>query len=325
MSSPGRTANRPGVENFVEADGCAPARPAEPAGTGGCLLYQKNNNCIIGAQKRSAYAVETNIVELVKRHGVDRVFEFTVTTPDNCVQHWDFQERWHSLFTNELRKLFVAGVYVKARQERGALHLHAAVVMPFAYRNPSCFPWDEVKHRCYKHVDVRLRRLWSEIRDVLPRYRFGRHTLLPIRKTGLAYGRYLASYYAGNFLQRDERDEGARRWGTWGSAHRCSCTFAFLRSVTRTIVASYAHDLGFRDYGDFRKVLGPKWGRVLFPKHEDGRHFLSREAVRAVAACLRAQFWEDARWLATQFGMFPQFDVEQAVSYCPHLEGLLVW
>jgi hypothetical protein len=325
MCGAGLTADRNDVAGNGGGERSASAPPAEPAGRGRPFLYQEDRNLISGTQRRSAFAVEQNIIELVKQHGLRRVCELTLTTRDNCLQHWDFQARWHSFMVNVGYELFSDGVYVKARQERGAIHLHAAVVMPFDV-NPGAFPWDEVEHRCYKHVDPRLRKLWRKLRAVLPRYGFGRFTLQPIRKTGKALGRYLASYYGHNFLQRDDRDRSARLWGAWGSARRCKTSFAFVSSNARLFVKYWAWELGFREYSDFGRVLGSTWGQVFF--RGGSKWGLMRapiEAVRGVASLLRHQFFEDADWLAGQFAVFPNLSFDEILTVKPHLEGLLTW
>ena len=117
----------------------------------------KRHNCITGSQRRSAFAFELNVCEMVRQVGLGRCFEFTVTTPDNCVMGWQFQERWHSLYTNVLRKLFRSGCGARERQKRGAIHMHSVVEMPFECEP---FPWNEVRNGCYKHVDRRLVLLW---------------------------------------------------------------------------------------------------------------------------------------------------------------------
>lgn len=83
--------------------------------------------------------------------------------------------------------------------------------------------------------------------------------------------------------------------------------------------------LEFRDYGDFGRVLGPRWGKALLGWSIHGGHFLRPDSVRAVAALLRAQFFDDGHWLAGQFMAVPSLSLGEVCALKPHLEGLLTW
>ena len=131
---PGRTwaaGERLRSHRFDGRGGCAPCCVGAPP-----LLHQWSHNCITASQRRSAFAFEFNVCQLVNRWGLGRCFEFTVTTPDNCRDVKEFQRRWHSFYTNVVWCLFVGGCGVRERQQRGAWHVHNVVVMPFEMTAP---------------------------------------------------------------------------------------------------------------------------------------------------------------------------------------------
>lgn len=292
------------------------------AGTDGALPCQRVNNCITGAQRRSKLACELNVLAMFERHGRGRCFFLTLTTRDNCLSLVEGQRRWHSFLTNFGSRVFLEGVVVRERQKRGAWHYQAVVRLPFEYSGVEAFPWNEVKEKCYKHVERELLLLWGELRRAAVRYGFGRSELLPLRKTGLAAGRYLAKYVGKSFA---DPYDGGRRWSVWGDAYRARCRLDFVRSPVRAFVGYAAAVLGFTDYWDFKRVLGPRWGKVLLGWCRSGREYYQPWHVKALGALLRAGFWEDARWLSIQWQVFPSLSEDEVVSFKPHLEGLFTW
>ena len=90
-----------------------------PQGGAPPLPCLKSHNCITGSQRRSAFAFEFNVCQLVNKWGLGRCFEFTVTTPDNCKDVKEFQRRWHSLYTNVVRRLFAGGCGTASARSEG--------------------------------------------------------------------------------------------------------------------------------------------------------------------------------------------------------------
>lgn len=253
---------------------------------------------------------------MVRQSGLGRCFEFTVTTPDNCLRQWEFQERWHSLYTNVIRKLFKSGCAARERQKRGAIHMHAVVEMPFECLT---FPWSEVRNGCYKNVDRRLLVLWRYLRRILPKYGFGRFRLVPIWSNGRAAARYFAKYILKAFAERDERDLGARRWCVWGSARRAKCSFAFVGSQARFKIGWMASVLGFQAYSDFKNQLGPRWAYYLFGVLRCPDWQRMGTAVKFISSLLRAGRWKDAGWVAGCFEAVPTVSLDEILSLSPGL------
>jgi hypothetical protein len=268
---------------------------ASPPGDAPPLPCLGSHNCITGSQHRSAFAFETNVRELVQRVGLERAFELTITTPDNCDDIESFQRRWRSLLGNVLKRRFRDGVWVRERQARGAWHVHCVVAMPFAVTS---FPWYEVRNGCYKNVPHHLRVLWRYLRMTLPRYGFGRFQLVPIWSTGDRAAGYFAKYVRKSFAQRHPDDRGTRRWNSWGIAKAATCHFAFVRSASRFKIAWLASTLGLSRYEDFKELLGPRWAYYLFPVLDRENWEDSRNAVWVIACLLRDGFWKWARYLS---------------------------
>jgi hypothetical protein len=253
---------------------------------------------------------------MIRQVGLGRCFEFTVTPPDNCVMGWQFQERWHSLYTNVLRKLFESGCGARERQKRGAIHMHSVVEMPFECEP---FPWNEVRNGCYKHVDRRLLLLWRYLRRVLPKYGFGRFRLVPIWSNGRATARYFAKYVTKTFERRDERDGCSRRWCTWGSARRAKCSFAFVRSQACFKISWMASVLGFEAYEDFKENLGPRWAYYLFPVLKGERWNNCFVAVCLIARLLREGFLKEAGWVSRSIESGANVDCSELTVLQPWL------
>jgi len=255
----------------------------------------------------------------VNKWGLGRCFEFTVTTPDNCKDVKEFQRRWHSLYTNVVRRLFAGGCGTRERQERGAWHVHCVVVMPFEV---TAFPWNEVRNGCYKHVDRRLLVLWRYLRRAMKRYGFGRFRLVPIWSSGKAAARYFAKYVTKAFASRDPEDIGTRRWFTWGDARRAKCSFAFIGSHSRHKIGWMAKVLGFQWYDDFKENLGPRWAYYLFPLLDRDDWNEARDAVWVTACLLRDGFWKHARWLSSLISSGASLG--EALAVRPDMEPVVV-
>jgi hypothetical protein len=68
----------------------------------------------------------------------------------------------------------------------------------------------QVNRRDYRTVSAELRGVWAVMRQKLPLYGFGRHELLPVRKTGDAVAAYVSKYIEKNVCQRSPADKGKR-------------------------------------------------------------------------------------------------------------------
>ena len=123
---------------------------------------------------------------------------------------------------NSIRKflltIFNRAIIVTERHKSKHLHFHLLGSLHSDIRTGINFGeimgrvWDEASgkwkkiQRSYKSASPELRGLWELLRDKLPKYGFGRHELLPIRKTGEAVAAYISKYIEKNVCNRTAAD-----------------------------------------------------------------------------------------------------------------------
>jgi hypothetical protein len=107
---------------------------------------------------------------------------------------------------------------------------------------------------------------WESLLLVCFKYRFGRPQLLPIRKTGSALARYVASYLGKSW----GRVPSGRRSRLVRYSRSLSGSFSMRFSpntlgnlIHRTRLKLAASMLDFREYGDFADYFGSRWHYYL--------------------------------------------------------------
>ena len=294
--------------------------PAAPAAAQPPLLHQLRDKCIKSHHRRSAYAFELNLAGMVEKYGLARCFEFTITTPDNCTENTQFQKRWHSLYTNILRKLFAAGCAVRERQQRGAWHMHCVVVMPFETHN---FPLNEIRNGCYKNVSKELRDLWKYLRRILPRYGFGRFRLVPIWSNSKAAARYFSKYVMKSFADPEQAGYRVRRWNLWGPIRCATCGFAFVSSKARHKIAWMAELFGFSRYDEFKEKMGRRWAYYLFRLLDREVWGEAENAVRVVGWLLERRGKRVARDIVNLIELGTAPDLSELRLIWPFIQNVL--
>lgn len=203
--------------------------PAAPA-AGPALPSLKKDNCIRNGRHRAAFVAEENIRLYIWKRGQQNVGFLTVTTPSECLEPSEFQEKWHSYLSNVVRKTFATGMCVRERQPRsGNWHAHAVVDVGWDIRTE--FPFDQVARKFYANVDPRLRKLWRHLRETAPNYGFGRIELLPLKHDGRACARYVTSYLSNTFTsEKPIGQERCRLFSVWGKTRFVFSRFTFVSS-----------------------------------------------------------------------------------------------
>lgn len=229
--------------------------------------------------KKQAHTIYLNAERFVSlAPSIDYVGFLTITTPDNCTNYHELQKRWNSFNSHYLKKSphFRHYLGVKERQDRGALHLHLLVMLAFDIRTGFDWegylesnelkkkgkPWRHVASKCYRSASEDLRGLWAELRDVLPRYGFGRSELLPIRTTVEGIARYVGGYLGKHIGQRELRDKGMRLTFADSGWIKNSPKFQFFTDGSREWrekVELFAMVLKCSDFSDLHERLGPGW------------------------------------------------------------------
>ena len=219
------------------------------------------------ASRKRATALGENAKALIESVGLERVGFVTLTFPDKPSVA-EGQRRLNSLMNNHGRQWFARFICVGEMQVRGVVHYHFLADLGFDLRTG--FDFEAVGRGDYRSACPELRGLWREMREILPRYGFGRSELMPIKSSLEAAARYVGKYLSkgdANAVVGGVRwPKGARRlrysqrgaWRVWKSPH-CFAWRSHGGEVWRSIVAGVADELGCRDMDELRDKLGPRW------------------------------------------------------------------
>ena len=213
--------------------------------------------------KKQAQTLFANVQRLISlAPSLGHVGFLTLTTPDNCTDSKEFQRRWNSFKTGFLSRSYWFHSYIGVyeRQTRGAWHLHLVVILPYDIRSGCDF--DQFERRNYRTAPAVLRQLWRDLRQVLPRYGFGRHELLPVRSNPEAMGRYVGKYVSKHLGSRKVEDKGKRLVVSSQNWTKNSIKFNWLTEGAREWrrkTEAFAAILGCTEHLDLYKRLGPNW------------------------------------------------------------------
>ncbi len=220
--------------------------PAAPA-AGTALPSLLKDNCIGKQNRKSRFVAQENIRLYIERSGINNVGVLTITTPDSCLNAFQFQKKWHSFRTNVLKERFPTGMWARERQPRsGNWHAHCVVALRRDIK--TTFPFQEVQRRNYRNVDPQLRSLWKELREKGAGHGFGRIELLPIKRSGPG----------GGTLPDEVSRSGARlaeiSWGREMPA---------LRNMGRGEICSFSIQLGKQSHVSQAESVagGARWRR----------------------------------------------------------------
>jgi len=140
---------------------------------------------------------------------------------DRGSSRWDAAEasrRINNLNRRVLKDLFEIAILVTERHKSGAIHFHIVGILRGRTDIRTGFNWDAVRSGNYSSVSDALRATWEHLREVLPRYGFGRAELTPIESTGEAIACYVSKYIEKNIcnrLKEDYRKKLVRYIGDW--------------------------------------------------------------------------------------------------------------
>lgn len=212
---------------------------------------------------KQRFALVANLDELVRLHGIERLGFLTLTFRRS--QSWtDAQRRFHSFASRAMRNLFGRDwVAVLERDERGRLHFHIVVVCHTDIRTG--FDFVAFDRRVYASAPASLNALWSQLRDILPEYGFGRHQLLPIRRSIHHVSGYLSKAL---WEPRTLANKGvrlvrySRGWRTYSPRFGWNSLRAReWREALKTLGAT----LGVLNMESMPDLLGPRWCSILAP------------------------------------------------------------
>jgi hypothetical protein len=252
----------------LEPQGDGQRRVPTASAAGPALPSLLKDNCIGKQNRKSRFVAQENIRLYIERCGINNTGVLTITTPDSCLNAFQFQKKWHSLRTNQLKKLFPTGMWTRERQPRSG-NWHAHCVVDLGRDIKTAFPFGEVQRHIYRNVDPDLRRLWKELREKGTAHGFGRIELLPIKRSGPGAARYLTKYLGAALGSvKSVGEEKCRLFGVWGGVRFVHSRFSWVSSrMFRRRKAWLAEHAGVVNEEGFRNLYGPLWwfliGEVL--------------------------------------------------------------
>ncbi|MDD5522743.1 MAG: hypothetical protein PHI84_18155 [Kiritimatiellae bacterium] len=218
-----------------------------------------------GYELKVIYSIQLNVEYLIKRYGLEYCGFLTLTFGDHVTDWREGQRRLHSFMSGWARKRLLEYMCVLEFMKIGRIHYHLLPVLEADIRTGVNF--EEIKNGNYKSAGKYLRGLWKELREVLPKYGFGRHELMPIKSNAEGMAKY-ASKYISKSVGNREHCKGARfvRYSQeWKAA---SVQFAWNNDnakLWRTRLSQVAKELDFHAMSDFKIRFGPHWAYFLAP------------------------------------------------------------
>ncbi len=236
--------------------------PTEPTSEG---KNDGKQNLLTPYHRKAAHALRENVSDFMDRVGVERVGFLTLTFPDNVTDHKEAYKRFDSMRKNFLNQhpMFGDWICVKERQKRGAWHYHLLIDCGTDIR--SGLKWKNRKP-VYSTVSPALRTLWSELREALPKYKFGRSELLPVRKDAESVSKYLGKYISKHIGCRKNQDKGVRLVSYSKGWPRSNANFQWFTDnsfLWRSQVGKFAEYYGCLNLDDLKNKFGRSWAYHL--------------------------------------------------------------
>jgi hypothetical protein len=228
---------------------------------------------------------------LVREFGIERIGFFTLTFKDHVTDLKEAQKRFRSLRAHVIAKRYQRSIGVWERHKSRRIHFHLVVVLDKDIRSGADFKAFERKN--YRSANSNLRAEWSFWRKTCPKYRFGRHELMPVKSNAKGISRYVGKYISKHINQRLPADKGARvvRFiGYKPGMRRVSPRFSWNTAngwLWRHKVAAFAKRHGINGVEQMKMFFGPRWAHqqqekilgerldeaVLPSKTAENRHF----------------------------------------------------
>jgi hypothetical protein len=213
--------------------------------------------------RKQAHCVRENIERFVRDISVNNIGFLTLTFPDNLLDPKQAYQRFKSFNANFLGKseLFGQWICVKERQTRGAWHYHLLIDCKADIKTG--FNWDKFDRKDYTEIPPYLRQIWRVLRDMLPRYGFGRHELTPVRKNAQAISHYMAKYLYKGFINKRPEDKHIKLYTSSRKQVTSVPKFSWLTDNSRQwrknvkLLANFV--LRSDDYYSLQDYYGKNW------------------------------------------------------------------
>lgn len=226
-----------------------------------CLLAL--GSLLTAHHKRQAQTLYLNTARIIDTApSIGHIGFLTLTFPDNVTDHREAYKRFRSFNSHFLSPHpdFIDWLCVKERQKRGSWHYHLIVTLSHDIREGVDF--DQLEKGDYSSAGPKLRDLWKQLREALPKYGFGRSELLPVKSNAQAMGRYIGKYISKHIDGREDQDKGVRLVNYSRGWVKNSVRFAWNTknaSEWRRKLGLFAQYLGCTELYQLSELLGPGW------------------------------------------------------------------
>lgn len=289
-----------GTDSAMAERGVAAPASALPCLSSNTCTKQDKLNVLSGSHKRTAFMVAFEIQALVNEFGLGRIGFFTLTFKDHVTDLKEAQKRFRSLRAHVIVKRYRRAIGVWERQISGRIHFHLVVVLDKDIRSGADF--EAFKRKNYRSANSALRAEWAFWLKTCPKYRFGRHELMPVKSNAEGISRYVGKYISKHVTQRRAEDKGARivRFIGFKPGMRKTCgKFSWNTDngwLWRHKVAAFAGRFGITELSQMKEFFGARWAYhlqdqilgqklsgVVFPSLSAGLHSQNQEFPLAVA------------------------------------------
>jgi hypothetical protein len=237
---------------------------------------QAKVNLLSPGHRRTAFCVAWEIAKAAEKYGLERLVFLTLTFEDDVQVIREAQRRFKNLYRGVFRRRYGRMIGCWERTKAARIHFHLVVVMPFDCLKG--FNFAEVANKAlprktrYRSVGKSLRWEWAYLRRTLPKYKFGRAEMMPIKSTAEGIARYAGKYVAKHIDGREEADKGAktvRFIGFKPEDRTCSSRFSWAtpnHALWRAKSEKFAAGIGCQTLEDMKALFGPRW--CYFLQHE---------------------------------------------------------
>lgn len=262
------------------------ARSAAPPAACGLPCLSSNNSTrqapkLTPYQRKNAFILKENLEAMVAKYGIEKVGFLTLTFPRDLTLR-EANKRFDSFASHVLGDRVEC--WVNVREFTGIMrpHMHLCVAVDQDIR--SGFNWEaylemarlsrSAARRTHAarirelsrslNPSPALQALWRDLRHYLPRYQFGRHELIPIRKTSSALALYVGGYIRKSIEQRPAAAKGARLISYSQDFERRVVGHAWqwntpMTWLWRRRLEAFAKFHGIGDYSGLSQAFGPRW------------------------------------------------------------------
>jgi hypothetical protein len=185
--------------------------PPDPASLPCLISNNSTRNPLSTSQsnrRKTAFALEQNIIGLINLYGMYRIGVLTLTFPDHVIDRKEANDRFNSLATHVLTPRYLHWLVVYHRRESGCIHFHLIVV--FKEGELCTGGRDYLGRRLSNTASPQLKAEWAFWHEAAKKYGFGRTELRPVQKNGEALGKYYGAYIKKHLAARLLEDKGAR-------------------------------------------------------------------------------------------------------------------